>query len=270
MTRRLHEFKMERVTRMVKHLDAFDELVVGLQTTGKPVDESRQLVVLLSSLPAEYEIISSIVENVKDITLIEVKVKLLKESDRLQKKEASEKAFRATGNDGRNKGRRGSGRKNYAPRKSGGFRGKCFNCDQTGHMKRDYPAAENRPRNRYSGSDAVFAVGKEQSASWLIDSDGRKLRVEEARTVKLIGLDGRRISMMEVLHIPGFDRRLLSVGKLAERGLSVEFQRASCTIWEKNEALATGTRNGKAYTLDCQQEEARSVQYSGADSQWEL
>lgn len=298
MTRRLHEFKMESGTRMVEHLDAFDELVVGLQMTGEPVDESRQLVVLLSSLPAEYEIISSIVENAKDITLIEVKEKLLKESDRLQKKEASEKAFRATYNDGRIKGRRGSGRKDYAPRKGGGFRGKCFNCNQTGHMKRDCPAAENRSRNRYSGNDAVFAVGDEKSVSWLIDSgatshmtphrsdlidfkqlkddikvtiaDGRKLRVEGAGTVKLIGLDGRRISMMEVLLIPGLDRRLLSVGKLAERGLSVEFQRASCIIWDKNEALATGTRNGKAYTLDCQQEEARLVQYSGVDSQWEL
>ena len=58
---------------MSKHLDAFDELVVGLQTLGEPVDDSRQLVVLLSSLPTEYELISSIVENSKDITLIEVK-----------------------------------------------------------------------------------------------------------------------------------------------------------------------------------------------------
>ncbi|KAE8880455.1 hypothetical protein PF003_g35502 [Phytophthora fragariae] len=61
---------------MSKHLDAFDELVVGLQTMGEPVDEARQLVVLLS-LPVEYELISSIIENAKDITLIEVKEKAL-------------------------------------------------------------------------------------------------------------------------------------------------------------------------------------------------
>ncbi|RMX63396.1 hypothetical protein DD238_007841 [Peronospora effusa] len=42
---------------MAVHLDAFDELVVGLQTTGDPVDESRQFVVLLISLPSEYELI---------------------------------------------------------------------------------------------------------------------------------------------------------------------------------------------------------------------
>ena len=78
MTRRLHESKMDSGTSMAVHLDAFDELVVGLQTTGEPIDESRQLVVLLSSLPSDYEMISSIVENMKDISLIEVKEKLIK------------------------------------------------------------------------------------------------------------------------------------------------------------------------------------------------
>ncbi|KAG3105952.1 hypothetical protein PI124_g11898 [Phytophthora idaei] len=103
MTRHLHDFKMEDGSTMAKNLDAFDELVVGLQMLGEPVDESRQLVVLLSSLPAEYELIASIVENAKDITLIQVKEKLLKESERLQKKETTEKAFRVNGNAGRPK-----------------------------------------------------------------------------------------------------------------------------------------------------------------------
>ena len=68
---------------MAQHLDAFDELVVGLQTLGEVVDEVRQLVVLLSSLPSEYDMISSIVENDKDVSLTEVKEKLLKEHERL-------------------------------------------------------------------------------------------------------------------------------------------------------------------------------------------
>lgn len=38
MTRRLQEFKMESGTSMAEHLDSFDVLVVGLQTTGEPVD----------------------------------------------------------------------------------------------------------------------------------------------------------------------------------------------------------------------------------------
>ncbi|KAE8981371.1 hypothetical protein PR001_g24021, partial [Phytophthora rubi] len=106
MTRRLHEFKMDDGASMSKHLDAFDELVVGLQTMGEPVDEARQLVVLLSSLPVEFELISSIIENAKDITLIEVKEKLLKEYERLEKKDTTtERAFKV--NAGRFKGNKG-------------------------------------------------------------------------------------------------------------------------------------------------------------------
>ena len=98
MTRHLQNFKMESGTSMAEHLDSFDELVVELQTTGEPVDESRQLVVLLSSLPSDYGLISSIVQNTKNITLNEVNEKLVKESETMQRKEATQKAFRVNGN----------------------------------------------------------------------------------------------------------------------------------------------------------------------------
>ena len=54
-------------------------------------------------------------------------------------------------------------------------------------------------------------------------ADGKRLRVHGRGTVKLTGLDDRRVKMMDVLYIPGLDRRLLSVGRIAERGLSVTF-----------------------------------------------
>ena len=88
--------------------------------------------------------------------------------------------------------------------------------------------------------------------------------------MKMTGLDDISIRMEDVLYIPGLDRRLLSVGKLAERGLSVQFQQSFCTILGSNRAIAMGSKVGKSFLLDCQQEEARFVQYSGADSEWEL
>ncbi|CAI5726231.1 unnamed protein product [Peronospora farinosa] len=101
-------------------------------------------------------------------------------------------------------------------------------------------------------------------------ADGKKIRVVGTGSVRLTGINGKRIRMLDVLLIPGLDRRLLSVGKLAERGLNVEFERTSCIIWNINQATASGKKVGKAYILECQQETARYVEYSDVDSNYDL
>ncbi|OWY95297.1 polyprotein [Phytophthora megakarya] len=172
MTHRLHEFKMEDGSTMARHLDKFVELFVGLQTLGESLDDSRQLVILLSSLPTEFELIASIEENNKDVTLIEVKDKLIKEYERQQKKEISERALKATSFGGMSKsgkfgkGDKGYNRKSNNGRRLVGFKGKCFNCGQAGHMKRDCPEKVSGNSN----DDSVFMVGEDRSAGWLIDS----------------------------------------------------------------------------------------------------
>ncbi|KAE8900977.1 hypothetical protein PF010_g15600 [Phytophthora fragariae] len=173
MTRHLHEFKMEDGVTMAKHLDKFNELIVGLQTLGEPLDEARQLVILLTNLSTEYELICSIVENSMDFMLVEVKEKLLKEFERLDKKEGTERALKVTANGSKIKGAKtfkgGKDSKGYSVRKHGGFKGKCFNCGQMGHMKRDCPDP-----NTGNDNDAVFAVGKSRSAAWLMTAVRRR------------------------------------------------------------------------------------------------
>ncbi|CAH0482086.1 unnamed protein product [Peronospora belbahrii] len=92
---------MESRTGMSQYLDAFEELVVGLQTLGEVVDEAIQL----------------------------------------KKNTTMEKTFQANGNAGKCIGGRANDRKRNAPRKNrGAFKGKCFGCNQVGHMKRDFPS----------------------------------------------------------------------------------------------------------------------------------
>lgn len=61
----------------------------------------------------------------------------------------------------------------------------------------------------------------------VIIADGKKIQVSGKGRFKLNGANGLRIKMLETLHIPGLDRQLLSVGKLATRGMKVEFQNSS-------------------------------------------
>ncbi|KAE9211948.1 hypothetical protein PF005_g10802 [Phytophthora fragariae] len=260
MTRHLHEFKMEDGVTMAKHLDKFNELIVGLQTLGEPLDEARQLVILLTNLSTEYELICSIVENSMDFMLVEVKEKLLKEFERLDKKEGTERALKVTANGSKIKGAKtfkgGKDSKGYSVRKHGGFKGKCFNCGQMGHMKRDCPdpntgndndAAHMTPRR-----NDLFEYKDLDSNVEVAIADGMEVLVVGTGSVCLTGIDGNRIEMIDVLYIPGLNRQLLSVNRLAGRGMSVEFQKKSCTIWNKSKAIAfSGKKVGTTYVLDC-------------------
>uniref|UniRef100_A0AAV1TDJ7 Polyprotein n=1 Tax=Peronospora matthiolae TaxID=2874970 RepID=A0AAV1TDJ7_9STRA len=140
MIRRLHGFWMDDDIMTTKLVDKFDELIVGLQSLNEPVDEALQLSILLSSMPADYELIASIVENAHDITLIEVKKKLIKEYERQEKKEATESALKATIYGGKSKNARfdkcgrKNGREDKVSRNRIGFKGEGFNYDKFGHM----------------------------------------------------------------------------------------------------------------------------------------
>ncbi|KAE9025730.1 hypothetical protein PR001_g12355 [Phytophthora rubi] len=238
MTRRLHEFKMDDGASMSKHLDAFDELVVGLQTMGERA--VRRGTTARGVVELEYELISSVIENAKDIALIEVKEKLLKEYERLGTKDTTtERAFKV--NAGRFKG---NGHKWNGPKKNAGdFRSKCFKCNQPGHIKLDWWLIDSGATAHMTPhrSDLLEYVALDTTMEVTI-ADGKKLSVAGRGTVRLLGLEQNRIKMVDVLHIPGVCCR----------------------------AIALSKKVCKAFVLDCDRGEPRFVQYAGADSQWEL
>ncbi|CAH0479203.1 unnamed protein product [Peronospora belbahrii] len=186
--------------------------------------------------------------------------KLLKECERLERKNTTpERAFKVS--TGRFEGNKGNGRKWIDQKKNAnGFEASVLK--RVNGWVIDSGATAHMTPHR---SD-LFAYENVNSGIEVTIADGMKLQVTGRGTVRLIGLDGKRIMMVKVLHIPGFDRRLLSVGKFADRGLNVEFQRSAWVIWGTASAIAKGKKVGKAYILDCEHEEAQFVQYVEAGS----
>ncbi|POM81654.1 Polyprotein [Phytophthora palmivora] len=131
-------------------------------------------------------------------------------------------------------------------------------------MNRDCPSKNNGIVND--------AVGEGRLSQWVIDSGatsqmtpyredlfdfevkasgieitivvGKKLRLAVQETVRLTSLNDKYIKIMKVLY-QGLDRR-------------------------KTCAIASGSKIGKAYMLDREQEEARFAEYARTGSQWEL
>jgi hypothetical protein len=160
---------MEEGSSMSNHLDRFGELVLAMEAVGDPMNEARQLVILLSSLPAEYDTIVTVIENTHDLSLDEVKEKLLKQYEKMQQQEPTEGAFKARqrgGRNGRMNDRRYNGdQSNDKPRK---FMGTCHACGKRGHK-------QHQCRSKKKETDeAVFMahVTCEQAGNggWLIDS----------------------------------------------------------------------------------------------------
>ncbi|GMF28851.1 unnamed protein product [Phytophthora fragariaefolia] len=147
---------MEPKTRFAVHVDRFKELVLQMETIGEALDETRQLVLLLGSLTAEYRMISTVLENTPNMTIayaIQVLsgVEVWDESSSTQ-----EKAF-------------ASKKKEFGKRR---FIGKCFYCKKPGHKEsecRKKKADEGRGQVARDTSGFAFtATGAMEKSEWLV------------------------------------------------------------------------------------------------------
>ncbi|KAE9045313.1 hypothetical protein PR002_g2280 [Phytophthora rubi] len=144
VTKKLHNFKLVSDTRFAVHVDHFKEIVLQMETIGEPLDEIRQLVLLLGSLTDEYRMISTVLENTPSMTLAYAIQALSGVDVSYESSSAQQKAFVAT--------------KSYDKR---GFNGKCFYCKKTGHKETEChkkKADEERGQVTRETSDYAFTA----------------------------------------------------------------------------------------------------------------
>uniref|UniRef100_M4BJG1 Uncharacterized protein n=1 Tax=Hyaloperonospora arabidopsidis (strain Emoy2) TaxID=559515 RepID=M4BJG1_HYAAE len=68
----------------------------------------------------------------------------------------------------------------------------------------------------------------------------------------------------------GLDRRLLIVGKLADRNMSEKLRQGSWVIWTKSKAVASLQIFGDTYVMESHQDMAQYVEYAQVEDEWEL
>ncbi|KAG3063663.1 hypothetical protein PI124_g22517 [Phytophthora idaei] len=250
LNQKMNEFTLASGGNLSDHLTRFKELSTALAAAGDPLDEQRQLVILLGSLPREYHVTVNIIENIAGVTILQA-AEMLKREYAESRHEDTEVAFHSARQ--RNK--------NTKPQSK--FRGKCFNCGKIGHKE-----AECRsPKKKNTEQEYAFAVTKSERSEWLLDSgasthmtndaselkgaapvtdgtrivvaDGSVLTAQLVGTVEILLDDDTKIYVHGVLFIPGLDKKLLAVAKIIERGVWVSFTGNVCELSKGGETFLT-------------------------------
>ncbi|GMF42779.1 unnamed protein product [Phytophthora fragariaefolia] len=256
---------MEPGSRFSVHVDRFKELALQMETIGEALDETRQLVLLLGSLTAEYRMISIVLENTPNMTLAYAIQALSGVEVSDESSSTQGKAF-------------ASKEKEFGKRR---FIGKCFYCKNSEHKEsecRKNKTDEGRGQVARETSDFAFtATGAMEKSEWLVDSgasshmasvrdkfvsmkelkmrvritiaDGTNIDAVATGTVGLKLMDGTTVTLSDVRYIPEIDGFLNSVAKLAEKNVVAQFSMDKCVFRYRDATVMEAKRSGNVYKL---------------------
>ncbi|KAE9350619.1 hypothetical protein PF008_g6345 [Phytophthora fragariae] len=296
LRKQLHEFTLSSGGDLMGHIVRFDDICSRLAAVGETMSEDEKVVILLGSLPQEYDAMVRIIEASERVTLLDAKEMLRREYEVMKKREVKEEAFRAsTRGVGDRSGRRsGSGRGGDGGRRrnggaesrrqagsvSGEFHGKCFLCKKFGHKKAAYPQRKSASDDEFvfSATSGV-SIGK---AVCLLDSgasshmtgerldfteyralatsieiavaNGQRLHAVGVGTVKFTITGGASITLIEVLHVPRLDRKLMSISALTAKNVVVQFQADHALLLSNGVLVSKIPRVGKLFPWSVVQE----------------
>ncbi|DAZ99706.1 TPA: hypothetical protein N0F65_000884 [Lagenidium giganteum] len=288
LRKQLHEFQMDEGGNLMEHFLLFDDLCLRLAAVGDRLGDDEKLVILLGSLPSEYDNMVKIVEAHDNVTLQCAKEMLRREFETIAKREKQKGAFKAGGiRNGRHprdraRGNQPNGEDSRTHNRQGNqrhrrFTGKCFECGREGHKQ----AQCNQRRQNDDADEYVFSATSENSTTWLLDSgasshmtfeasdfvelrslkgaltisiaNGHRLPVRGIGTVRLSTPNGTVVRLTDVMYVPELDRKLLSVHAHTAKGVEIRFVGGVCTIRLNDKVIGNVKKCGKLYEWNAEE-----------------
>lgn len=284
--------RMEKKTNitMTQYVADYTRKAEQLEEAGIEIPDELLSIMLLGSLPSEFENFNVAIESRDEIpTLENLKIKLIEEearqSDRMSKT-SEDSNTNALLTKGRSKHAHAKSKDNFTKANAGKFVGKCFNCGKNGHMSRQCKA---KPRNNESkdDSDAMTAIACnteviDRPEAWYLDSGATKHMCNEKRIFKTINNDNElkvhtaaehfeksygsgdinlkvklnrnatnSVKLKNALYVPGLRNNLLSVSSVTDNGYTVTFKKNRATINRKDGSVVlTATKRDQLYIVD--------------------
>ncbi|GBP96639.1 Retrovirus-related Pol polyprotein from transposon TNT 1-94, partial [Eumeta japonica] len=257
--KQLLNLNMKESTSMVEFLNSFSNIVEKLNEAGIQIQDELLAIILLSSLPKDYENFVMIIETRDTLpSLSVIKVKLLEEASRRNNQESEDsnkqQAFRAFKNENFNKQKDVRNKSNVKYTK-----GNCFICGRKGHYANRCTA---KGESKSFSLVAAANRGVRKPSAWCIDSGAtshmccerdsfstiqdnndvislpnKKSLCAKGKGVVIVRINGHNITLKDVLYSPELQGNFLSVGKIIQYGGAVKFNRKGAFINDKDGSL---------------------------------
>ena len=182
--------KLQRGTTVAEHTSEFQNLVNQLASVDLRFDDEMQALLLLSSLPENWETLvvslSNSAPNGKLTTSMVMDALFNEEARRREMGTTDQSESQALVSEGSRERGRGQGRGHHRGtgrgRRRSQSRGRtfrCFYCDQEGHIKRDCPKYKAQDQSSEAAtaviadedeSDVLLAASVDGKSEWVLDS----------------------------------------------------------------------------------------------------